>query len=108
VTERYIFLTVNLLRRRSKLEERDFQPLALPIRRMSQKHGYLLTACRNQGRISSPRLRDHRGHGEEMQAKTVGQQTRNRDPVIPAGASRRTFLCGLLALCGEFFLRAAR
>ena len=41
-----------------------------------------------------PRLRDHRGHGEEMQAKTVGQQTRNRNLVIPARASRSTFLCG--------------
>lgn len=46
----------------------------------------------------------HRGHGEEMQAKTVGQQ-KNRDLVIPAHASRSTFLCGL---CGEFFLRGSR
>ena len=50
-----------------------------------------------------PRLRDHRGHGEEMQAKTVGQQTRNRNLVIPARASRSTFLCGLCALYGGFF-----
>src|SRR5208337_1061570 len=55
-----------------------------------------------------PRLRDHRGHGEEMQAKTVGQQTRNRNLVIPARAGRSTFLCGLCALCGEFFLRRRR
>jgi hypothetical protein len=41
-----------------------------------------------------------------MQAKTVGQQTRNRDLVIPARASRSTFLCGLCALCGEFFFAA--
>lgn len=40
-----------------------------------------------------------------MQAKTVGQQTRNRNLIIPARAGRSTFLCGLCALCGEFFLR---
>jgi len=43
-SDRYIFLTMNLLRWRSKLEERDFQRLALPIRRMPQKQGFLLTA----------------------------------------------------------------
>ena len=43
-----------------------------------------------------------------MQAKTVGQQTRNRNLVIPAGASRSTFLCGLCALCSEFFLRGRK
>jgi hypothetical protein len=55
-----------------------------------------------------PRLRDHRGHGEEMQAKAVGQQTRNRNLIIPARASKSTFLCGLCALCGELFLRGRR
>jgi hypothetical protein len=40
-----------------------------------------------------------------MLAKSVGQQTRNRNLVIRARASRSTFLCGLRALCGEFFLR---
>ena len=46
--------------------------------------------------------------GEEMQARTVGQSTRNRNLVIPAGASRSTFLCGLRVLCGEFFLSGGR
>ena len=43
-----------------------------------------------------------------MQAKTVGRQTRNRDLVIPGRPSRSTLLCGLCALCGEFFLRLSR
>jgi hypothetical protein len=43
-----------------------------------------------------------------MQAKTVARQTRNRNLVIPARASKSTFLCGLCALCGEFFLRGRR
>src|SRR5208337_2223843 len=55
-----------------------------------------------------PRLRDHRGHGEGMQAKTVGQQTRNRNLVIPARTSRGTFLRGLCGLCGEFPLPGRR
>jgi hypothetical protein len=33
-----------------------------------------------------------------MQGKTVSQQTRNRNLVIPAGASKSTFLCGLCHL----------
>jgi hypothetical protein len=38
-----------------------------------------------------------------MKEKTVCLQTTLRKLVIPARASRITFLCGLCALCGEFF-----
>jgi len=41
----------------------------------------------------TPRLRDHRGHREEMQAKTVGQETRDCNLVVPVRARRSTFLC---------------
>jgi hypothetical protein len=40
-----------------------------------------------------------------MEARTVGQQTRGRHLVIPARASRSTYLC---ALCGEIFVRGRR
>ncbi len=42
--DRYIFLTVHLLRLRGKLEERDFGRLAISLAWMRQKHGFLLTA----------------------------------------------------------------
>src|SRR5208337_790598 len=41
---------------------------------------------RNPSKDFIPRLRDHRGHGEETPAKTVGQRTRNGNLVIPARA----------------------
>ncbi len=41
---RTIFVTVDLLRGRGKLEERDFGRLAIAPARMRQKHGFLLTA----------------------------------------------------------------
>ena len=42
--DRYIFVTVDLLRGRGKLEERDFGRLATPLGRMRQKHRFTLTA----------------------------------------------------------------
>ncbi len=41
---RYSFVTVDLLRGRGKLEERDFGRLAIAPGRMRQKHDFLLTA----------------------------------------------------------------
>jgi putative transposase len=42
--ERYIFVTVDLLRTRSKLEERDFGRLAIALARMRRKQRFRLTA----------------------------------------------------------------
>ena len=42
--DRYIFVTVNLLRSRRKLEERDFGRLAIALARMRQKQRFRLTA----------------------------------------------------------------
>ena len=44
LSDRYLFLTVNLLRGRNHLEEGDFERLALTLVRMRQEHGFLLTA----------------------------------------------------------------
>ena len=44
LSDRYLFLTVNLLRGRNHLEEGDFERLALALDRMREKHGFLLTA----------------------------------------------------------------
>jgi len=42
--DRYIFVTVDLLRSRGKLEERDFGRLAIALTRMWQRHRFRLTA----------------------------------------------------------------
>ena len=42
--DRYIFVTVNLLKSRRKLRESDCARLAVAIARMRRKHGFLLTA----------------------------------------------------------------
>jgi putative transposase len=42
--DRYIFITVNLLKSRRKLQERDYARLAVSIARMRRKHGFRLTA----------------------------------------------------------------
>jgi REP element-mobilizing transposase RayT len=42
--DRYIFVTVNLLRSRRKLEESDFARLAIALARMRQKQRFALTA----------------------------------------------------------------
>ncbi len=41
--DRYIFVTVDLLRSRGKLEERDFGRLAIALARMRQKQRFILT-----------------------------------------------------------------
>jgi REP element-mobilizing transposase RayT len=42
--DRFIFVTVNLLPYRTRLEEGDFERLANSLARMRTKHGFLLTA----------------------------------------------------------------
>src|SRR5271169_1538274 len=42
--DRYMFVTVDLLRSRSKLEERDYKGLAIALARMRAKHRFALTA----------------------------------------------------------------
>ncbi len=42
--DRYIFVTVDWLRSRGKLEERDFGRLAIALARMRQKQRFALTA----------------------------------------------------------------
>ncbi len=42
--DRYMFVTVDLLRSRGKLEERDFGRLAIALARMRQKQRFVLTA----------------------------------------------------------------
>ncbi len=42
--DRYIFVTVDLLKSRVKLQEGDYERLALSLVGMRQKHGFLLTA----------------------------------------------------------------
>ncbi len=42
--DRYIFVTVTLLRTRSKLQDADFGCLARTLARMRSKHGFALTA----------------------------------------------------------------
>ena len=44
LSDRYIFVTVDLLRSRGKLEERDFGRLAIALTRMRQRHRFRLTA----------------------------------------------------------------
>ena len=44
LSDRYIFVTVNLLKSRTKLQESDYQRLALSISRMRVKHRFGLTA----------------------------------------------------------------
>ena len=44
LSDRYLFVTVCLLRSRLCLEEADFGRLARAVARMRQKHGFLLTA----------------------------------------------------------------
>jgi len=41
--DRYIFVTVNLLRSRSKLEESDYGRLAIALARMRRRQGFVLT-----------------------------------------------------------------
>jgi putative transposase len=42
--DRYIFVTVDLLKLRTRLQERDYQCLARSLAKMREKHGFLLTA----------------------------------------------------------------
>ena len=42
--DRYFFVTVRLLTKRARLQDRDFKLLALSIARMRSKHGFALTA----------------------------------------------------------------
>jgi len=42
--DRYLFVTVDLLRSRSNLEERDYKGLAIALARMREKHRFALTA----------------------------------------------------------------
>ncbi len=42
--DRYVFVTVDLLRSRAKLEECDFRRLAIALARMRQKQRFVLTA----------------------------------------------------------------
>jgi putative transposase len=42
--DRYIFVTVNLLKLRTRLQETDYQRLARCLAKMREKHGFLLTA----------------------------------------------------------------
>ena len=42
--DRFIFVTANLLRSRTRLKESEFARLAVSLARMRQKHGFLLTA----------------------------------------------------------------
>ena len=42
--DRYIFVTVNLLRWRAQLQDLDFGRLARALTRMRRKHGFVLTA----------------------------------------------------------------
>lgn len=42
--DRYIFVTVDLLRSRARLREEDYASLALSLARMRQAHDFLLTA----------------------------------------------------------------
>jgi putative transposase len=44
LSDRYIFVTVNLLRSRSRLGDGDFERLAAAVQRMRAKHRFLLTA----------------------------------------------------------------
>ncbi len=44
LSDRYFFVTCNLLRSRSALAERDFERLASSLARMREKHGFALTA----------------------------------------------------------------
>jgi len=44
LSDRYLFVTLCLLRSRLRLEEADFGRLARAVARMRQKHGFLLTA----------------------------------------------------------------
>jgi putative transposase len=44
VYDRYIFVTVDLLRSRARLQDTDFQRLARALTRMRRKHGFVLTA----------------------------------------------------------------
>jgi hypothetical protein len=66
---RYFFLTVNLLRSKSKLEERDFQGLAFSVARMQEEHGsgvqaedrLRAPASRSEGADLSPIAADRTG-----------------------------------------------
>jgi REP element-mobilizing transposase RayT len=42
--DRYIFVTVDLLKLRTGLQEQDYQRLARCLAKMREKHGFLLTA----------------------------------------------------------------
>ena len=44
LSDRYLFVTVNLLRSRTNLQEKDFERLAASLVRLRQKCGFLLTA----------------------------------------------------------------
>ena len=44
LSDRFLFVTVKLLPRRTRLDEGDFARLANSLSRMRQKHGFLLTA----------------------------------------------------------------
>ena len=44
VYDRYILVTVNLLKLRTRLQEADYQRLARCLAKMREKHGFLLTA----------------------------------------------------------------
>jgi hypothetical protein len=59
--DRYIFVTVDLLELRTRLQEHDYQSLTRSLSRMREKHGFVLTAwysCLTTGtRLSSRRIR---------------------------------------------------
>ena len=42
--DRYIFVTVHLLKLRTRLQEHDYQSLAQSLAKMREKHGFVLTA----------------------------------------------------------------
>jgi putative transposase len=42
--DRYIFVTVNLLKLRTRLQEHDYERLARSVTKMRAKHGFVLTA----------------------------------------------------------------
>ena len=42
--DRYIFVTVDLLKLRTRLQEQDYQRLAQSLTKMREKHGFVLPA----------------------------------------------------------------
>ena len=70
LSDRFFNITVRLLERRRKLDDADFERLALSIRRARAEHPFFLTAWGAYSGARRARFRDDPGQHSEMKPVT--------------------------------------